>query len=225
MKKKTNKTPKAETSPVDTSEDLAKDAAASEGKGTEKTDSKEGKKEENAAQSSKEAGAELPPITTVDEAIKVIAELQAQLREAREKEKQANDQSLRLQADFINFRKRKEKELADHVRFANEDVFKQLIPILDNFERTLVAIEKTDNLSSIKEGIVTVNKSMKRQLSKAGLEGFDAKNKEFDSSLHEAVTAVPVEDEKMKGKVIDQLEKGYKLKDKVIRYAKVVVGE
>lgn len=135
------------------------------------------------------------------------------------------DQNLRLQADFQNFRKRKEKELAEHVRFANEDLIKHLLPILDNFDRTLAAIEKTDNLAAIKEGIGLVDHSMKKSLEKIGLKPIESKELTFDPNFHEAISTVPIQDEAKKGKVIDEVEKGYILKEKVIRYAKVIVGE
>ena len=162
---------------------------------------------------------------SLEEAMEAIAKLQLELRTAKAEAKDAQETSLRLQADFVNFRKRQEKEAANTIRFANEDLLLKLLPILDNFDRTLATIEKTDNLSAIKEGIVLVEKNMRKQLNKVGLEPVEAKGKEFDSELHEAITAVPVEDEGQKGKVIDEVEKGYKLKDRVIRYAKVVVGE
>ncbi|MCL4167905.1 UNVERIFIED_CONTAM: hypothetical protein GTU68_048823 [Idotea baltica] len=114
--------------------------------------------------------------------------------------------------------------MSDTVRYANQELILLLLPIIDNFDRTLDAIEKTDNLAAIKDGISVVEKSMKNQLTKIGLEPIASVEKEFDSELHEAVTSVPVEDGK-KGKVIDEVEKGYKLKDKVIRFSKVIVGE
>lgn len=162
---------------------------------------------------------------SLDDAMKALAEMQLRLRTAEEEAQQAKEQAMRLQADFVNFRKRQEKEAAQTIRFANEDLLGKLLPILDNFDRTLDSIDKTDNLSAIKEGIGMVGKSMRRQLDKVGLEPIEAKGKLFDSEVHEAITTVPVEDEKQKGMVIDEVEKGYKLKDRVIRYAKVVVGE
>lgn len=165
------------------------------------------------------------PFGTLEEALAAIGNLQVDLRTARAQADEAKNQALRLQADFQNFRRRQEKELGNTIRFANEDLMKQLLPILDNFTRTLDAVEKTDNLSAIKEGIAMVDKSMRRQLTKAGLEPIDSKGKPFDSELHEAITAIPAPSEEQKGMVIDEVEKGYKLKDRVLRYAKVVVGE
>ena len=137
---------------------------------------------------------------------------------------ESQDQYLRLQAEFQNFRKRKERELGEAIRFANAELLLKLLPILDNFERTLDAIEKTDNLSAIKDGITLVDQSMKKQLEKTGLVLIESVGQPFDVDLHEAITAVEVEDEK-KGKVIEEVEKGYKFKDKVLRFSKVIVGE
>ena len=162
---------------------------------------------------------------SLEDAMKVIADLQVKLRNANNEVETHKDKALRLQADFDNFRKRKSKEMADNIRFANQDLLKNLLPILDNFGRTLEAIEKTDNLAAVKEGIAMVDSNMQRQLTKIGLEPIEAKGKEFDSEYHEAISSVPIDDEEMKGKVIDEIEKGYKFKDRVIRFSKVIVGE
>ncbi len=135
------------------------------------------------------------------------------------------DQLMRMQAEFVNFRKRKEKEMLDTIRFANEELIKTLLPIVDNFGRTLDAIEKTDNLAAIKEGIRIVDHSMKYQLEKIGVKPIDCLNKDFDAQYHDAISSVPVEEDEKKGKVLDEVEKGYMLKDKVIRFSKVIVGE
>ena len=162
---------------------------------------------------------------SLEDAMKVIAHLQLKLRDAKNIADESKDKVLRLQADFDNFRKRKAKETADNIRFANQDLLVNLLPVLDNFDRTLDAIEKTDNLAAIKEGISMVDSSMKRQLTKIGLEPIDAKGKKFDLDLHEAISMIPIDDEEQKDKVIEEIEKGYKFKDRVIRFSKVIVGE
>jgi len=111
------------------------------------------------------------------------------------------------------------------VRFANEDLIKNLLPILDNFDRTLDAIEKSDNLAAIKEGISLVDSSMKYQLQKIGLEPIACKGKPFDPALHDAISSLEVEEEEKKGTILDEVERGYVLKDKVIRFSKVIVAE
>ena len=162
---------------------------------------------------------------SLKKALRIIANLEKELSETKDNLQESSDQVLRLQADFENFRKRKIKEQADTIRFSNQELMVNLLPVLDNFERTLKAIEKTDNLTAIKEGINLVNTSMFKQLNKIGLEPIDSIGKEFDSELHEAISTVPVEDESKKGMVIDEVEKGYKLKERVIRFSKVIVGE
>lgn len=173
----------------------------------------------------KHAGSKGEGLPSLEEAMEVIAKLQLENRDLKESLAGFDGQNKRLQADFINFRKRKEKEVSDMVRFANEDLLKTLLPILDNFDRTLDAIEKTDNLSAVKEGIGLVSNSLRKQLVKVGLEPINTEIKTFDPALHEAITTVPVEDEAQKGQILEFVEQGYKLKDRVIRYAKVVVGE
>ncbi len=168
---------------------------------------------------------EVEDIASVDEAIEVIAQLKLKLRESEEEKKQLSERVLRLQADFDNFRKRKTKELADGIRFANQDLILQLLPILDNFDRTLKAIEGTDNLTAIKEGIELVSSNFRKQFSKIGVEPIDSIGKDFDSEIHEAITSIPVEEEEKKGAVVDEVEKGYKFKDRIIRFSKVIVVE
>lgn len=160
-----------------------------------------------------------------EEAMKAVAQLQLELREARSQADEMKDKLVRLQADFENFRKRKTKEVADTVRFANQDLLVSLLPILDNFARTLDAIEKTDNLAAVKEGIGMVDNNMRHQLTKIGLEPIECVGKPFDSEIHEAISSIPVEEEEKKGLIIDEVEKGYKYREKVIRFSKVIVGE
>ncbi|MEM6803026.1 MAG: nucleotide exchange factor GrpE [Bacteroidota bacterium] len=164
-------------------------------------------------------------ITSVDEALEVIAQLTLKLRDTEAEKKQLSERVLRLQADFDNFRKRKTKELADGVRFANQDLILQLLPIIDNFDRTLKAIEETDNMTAMKEGIELVASNFKKQFAKIGVEPIESLGKEFDSEIHEAITSIPVEEEEKKGAIVDVVEKGYKFKERIIRFSKVIVGE
>ena len=147
-----------------------------------------------------------------------IARLKAALEEAE-------DQNMRLKADFANFRKRKEKEMANTVVYANATLLKELLPVLDDFERTLAVMEKSDNLAAIKSGIEGVNKNLNRILAKVGMEPIGTeKGDEFDSNFHEAITTVDMGEE-FSGKVFDIMERGYRLRERVLRYSKVVVGE
>lgn len=154
-----------------------------------------------------------------------IEVLQKELEETQNKLQEAQNYTLRLNADFVNMRKRKDKEMGELIKFANEDLIKQLLPVVDDFERSLEAMEKSDNLAAIKEGIHGVNRHMNNILKRIGLEEVVAVGETFNSEIHEAITTIPAPEEDQVGKVIDQIEKGYKLKDKIIRFAKVIVGE
>lgn len=154
-----------------------------------------------------------------------IEALQKELEETQDKLQEAQNYTLRLNADFVNMRKRKEKEMGELMKFANEDLIKQLLPVVDDFGRSLEAMEKSDNLAAIKEGILGVNRHMHNILTKIGLAEITTIGETFSSEIHEAITTIPAPEEDQKGKVIDQIEKGYRLKDKIIRFPKVIVGE
>lgn len=178
---------------------------------------------ENAAENTAEAPENAADTADVTPEA-MIAALSAELARTREELNNEKDAHLRLQAEFVNFRKRKEKEASDSIRFANADMAKTLLPLLDDFERTLSVIEKTDNLAAIKEGIEMVNKNFVRIFGKIGVQAIeDPKGKPFDSNLHEVITTVSLPDQA--DIVIDVVEKGYVYHDKVIRFTKVVVAE
>jgi molecular chaperone GrpE len=168
---------------------------------------------------------ELPlEVEAVSEGDDALATMQLELEAAKARAQEASDQYVRLLAEFDNFRKRSRREYESLQEYASEKVLTSLLPVLDDFDRTLTAMEKTDNLTSIKEGITLVTTKLHRTLEKEGLNLIDTQGADFDSGLHEAIHSIEVEDAK-KGKVLEQAEKGYRLKDKVIRYAKVIVGE
>jgi molecular chaperone GrpE len=130
------------------------------------------------------------------------------------------DKNLRIFAEFDNFRKRTAKERIELYSTANKDIMTSLLPILDNFERSIKANNYTDE-----DGPVLIYKQLKAELEKKGLnEMEDPIGKKLDTDFHEAITNIPAPSKKGKGKVIDVIEKGYLLSDKVLRYAKVVVG-
>ena len=142
-----------------------------------------------------------------------------------DKYNELNDKYLRLYSDFDNFRKRTMKEKADLISNANAGVLKDLLTVLDDFERAIVSNENTEDVSGLKEGFHLIYNKFNTLLSAKGLKPMDSKGTPFDLDLHEAITNVPVEKAEDKGKVIDVVEKGYYLNEKVIRYAKVVVGQ
>lgn len=132
------------------------------------------------------------------------------------------DTYTRLYADFDNYKKRSLKERSELIRFAGSDVVTSLLPVLDDFERALKSFGDEEN--TMKEGIQLIYSKLVNTLEQRGLKAIESIGTDFNVDFHEAVSNVPVEDESQKGKVIDELEKGYSMHDKVIRYAKVVVG-
>ncbi len=135
-----------------------------------------------------------------------------------------NDKYLRLYSEFDNFRKRTIKEKSDLLKTAGEDVLKAILPVIDDFERAIKANENVTEVEPIKEGVHLIYNKLKHVTQHKGLTPFETKGEVFSDDLMEAITHVPAPSDDMKGKVIDEIEKGYKLGDKVIRFAKVVVG-
>ena len=139
-------------------------------------------------------------------------------------ERQWQDKYLRLVAEFDYYRKRTLKEKMDLVASGGEDVIKSLLGVMDDIDRALVAMSQTDDIESVRKGIELIHQKLLDTLHAKGVQEIEAIGSELDTDLHEAVAKLPVEDDK-KGKIIDVVQQGYKLKDTVVRYAKVVVGE
>lgn len=135
-----------------------------------------------------------------------------------------NDKYLRLFAEFDNYKRRTQKERIELLQTAGKDVIVSLLPVLDDFDRANKAIESATDINPIREGITLVHNKLKSVLGQKGLKEMESINTVFDTDNHEAITRIPAPNEEMKGKVMDELEKGYTLNDKVIRFAKVVVG-
>lgn len=146
----------------------------------------------------------------------------AQLEEELAKEKK---EYLFLMADFDNFRKRTLKEKAELIRNGGEKVLGELLPVLDDFERALQAINSGNDVESLKEGVNLIYGKFVQYLEKNQVKEIISTDADFDTELHDAVTTFPVDDESKKGKVIDTVQKGYMINDKVLRHAKVVVGQ
>lgn len=144
------------------------------------------------------------------------------LKEQLEKEKK---EYLFLMAEFDNFRKRTLKEKSEIIKNAGENVLKGLLPIMDDFERGIKAAESTPDSDSIKEGVNLIYNKLKKYLNQNGVKEIDPADDTFDTEKHEAISVVPVPDEEKKGKILDTVEKGYTINDKVLRHAKVVVGQ
>jgi len=135
-----------------------------------------------------------------------------------------NDKYLRLFAEFDNYKRRTQKERIELLQTAGKDVIVSLLTILDDFDRANKAAETAVEVGPIKEGVQLVHNKLMSVLGQKGLKVMESINTPFDTDLHEAITKVPAPSEELKGKVIDELEKGYTLNEKVIRFAKVVVG-
>lgn len=142
-----------------------------------------------------------------------------------EKYAELNDRFLRLYAEFDNYRKRTNKERVELISTANAGILFDLLPVLDDFERAILNNETAEEINGVKEGFHLIFNKFKNSLESKGLKPMHAKGQPFDSELHEAIANVPAPSNKEKGKVIEDVEKGYYLNDKVIRFAKVVVGQ
>lgn len=134
------------------------------------------------------------------------------------------DKYLRLYADLENFRRRTAKEKMELLANANEGMLVALLPTVDDFERAMQSIETTDDIAAVKEGISLIYNKLSRTLESKGLKPMTAKGEVFDADLHESITQFPAPSDDLKGKVIEETERGYYLNNKVIRFAKVIVG-
>lgn len=182
---------------------------------SEKESNKEGVNPSEGEQATTGAGVEEPAEITIEEK---LSELEGQVAKERK-------EYLFLMAEFDNFRKRTLKEKSEIIKNAGENVLKGLLPIMDDFERGIKASEGAEDSSSIIEGMVLIYNKLKKYLSQNGVKEFDPSDDNFDTEKHEAISVVPVPDESKKGKILDTVEKGYMINDKVLRHAKVVVGQ
>ena len=135
-----------------------------------------------------------------------------------------NDKYIRLYSEFDNYRKRTNKEKLDLIATASAGVLKDMVGINDDFERAIANNENVNDIEAVKEGFKLIYNKFKSTLEAKGLKAMEAKGKDFDPDLHEAIANIPAPSEDLKGKIVDDVEKGYYLNDKVLRYAKVVVG-
>lgn len=153
--------------------------------------------------------------TTEDNALQQLTEKCAEL----------TDKNLRLMAEFDNYRRRTIKEKADIIKNAGENIFKDMLPLVDDFERALSNIQPTPENQSLREGVEIIYNKFVNFLAQNGVKAIETEGKAFDVEFHEAITTIPVPEEEKKGKIIDCTTKGYTLNEKVIRFSKVVVGE
>jgi molecular chaperone GrpE len=169
----------------------------------------------------KDTGEPVADQKTEDPSTEKVNELEEKLRKQIE---ELRDTNLRLHAEFDNYRKRSIKERIEMSKTASEEVIVDLLPVLDDFERALQNFDNKKTSSAFLEGIQLIYNKLAKTLSNKGLDEIQAMGQAFDTDYHEAISNVPAENEKQKDKIIDVVQKGYKLHGKVIRFAKVIVG-
>ncbi len=152
-------------------------------------------------------------------------QLEQKLEETEAQLSEVKDKYIRLLAEFENFKRRNMKERLELMSTAAQDTMSVILPVLDDFDRAKKNAESDNSNESFSEGVTLVYNKIYSALSQKGLKPMDSNGVDFDPEYHEAITEIPAPTEEMKGKVIDTIEKGYFLKDKIIRYAKVVVGK
>ena len=155
----------------------------------------------------------------------VEEQLANMLAEAQQMVNEERDKYLRLSAEFDNYRKRTLKEKAELIKNGGEKTLTAILPVLDDFERALLTMEKSENAAEIRIGVELIYNKFVTILKQNGLQKIETEGKDFDTDYHEAIAMVPTPDESQKGKVLDCIQTGYILNDKVIRHAKVAVGE
>ncbi|MDR2127101.1 MAG: nucleotide exchange factor GrpE [Prevotellaceae bacterium] len=161
----------------------------------------------------------------IENSTETANEIQAEEVTFEEKLAEANEKYLRLSAEFDNYRKRTAREKLEILRNGGEEIIKGLLPVIDDFDRCIASLETAVDIEAIKEGIALIQNKLLGFLKSQGLTEINTTDCELDTNVHDAVTKFPVSDESKKGKIIDIAQKGYKLNDKVIRFAKVIVGE
>jgi molecular chaperone GrpE len=190
--------------------------------------------EENVKGTDKVEGTEVTEenkvVTIPDEEVKGEAGETKRKKISKEKElesklKEQHDKYLRLAAEFDNYRKRTMKERIELTQYVSTELITRILPVIDDFERAIDSMRSTQDIDVVRQGIELIYNKFKDYLNQQGVKEIDALNQEFNTDYHDAVTKFPVQENELKGKVIEVVHKGYTLNDKVIRYSKVVVGE
>lgn len=183
----------------------------------EEAENKVNENEEVTAQN-EEANTENNTEEIVEETLDPLAEKEAKIVEL-------NDKFLRLYSEFDNYRKRTAKEKIDIIKTAGENVIKDLLPIVDDFKRASEANKTIEDANALKEGFELISNKFYKSLEAKGLKSIEAKGEVFNADIHEALTNIPAPSKDLVGKVVDVIEDGYYLGDKIIRFPKVVVGQ
>ena len=170
-------------------------------------------------------------VENVEEIVEILSENQEEtaaeqnFSELEEKYNSLNDNYLRLMAEYDNYRKRTIREKADLIRNGGESVILSILAAVDNFERAIKANETATDIDAVKEGVELIYQQLTATLKQQGVKEIETENVDFDTEFHEAITTIPAPSEELKGKILDCTQKGYLLNDKVIRFAKVIIGE
>mgnify|MGYP003329691861 CR=1 FL=1 len=151
--------------------------------------------------------------------------LKKENKELKDKVEELNDKYLRLMAEMDNMRKRNVKERMEWITTAGQEILNSMLPVLDDFNRAAKTFETASDITAVKEGVQLIHQKLQNTLSAKGLKPMKSIGELFNPEMHEAITEIPVADENMKGRVVDEVECGYYLNEKIIRYAKVVVGK
>lgn len=175
--------------------------------------------------SNEESAAETPSEQTTEEELNAEEKLVKELEEANKTIEDQKDKYLRLSAEFDNYRKRTLKEKAELIKNGGEKAINAILPILDDLERALQNMQQSDDIKAIYEGIELIYQKSLKNLSHEGLEQMKPIGEDFNTDYHEAIALVPATEDGQKGKILDCVQTGYKLNDKVIRHAKVVVAQ
>ncbi|MBE6275512.1 MAG: nucleotide exchange factor GrpE [Bacteroides sp.] len=177
-----------------------------------------GQNEENQAEETTQEETENQELTAEEQLANMLAEAQQMVEEQK-------DKYLRLSAEFDNYRKRTLKEKAELIKNGGEKTLTAILPVLDDFERALKNMEASEETRAMKEGVELIFSKFQKILGQEGLQKIETEGKEFDTDFHEAIALIPAPSEDLKGKILDCVQTGYMLNEKVIRHAKVAVAQ
>ena len=188
---------------------------------------KEMKAEELTVEETQNTAEEQPQNDQAEEAAPLTHEeqLEKELEEAQTAIEEQKDKYLRLSAEFDNYRKRTIKEKAELILNGGEKSISSILPVIDDFERAIKTMETAKDVSAVKEGVELIYNKFMAVLAQNGVKVIETKDQPLDTDYHEAIAVIPAPSEEQKGKILDCVQTGYTLNDKVIRHAKVVVGE
>ena len=186
---------------------------------------KEKMAEELNVEETKDTAEEQPQNDQAEEAAPLTHEEQLELEDAQAVIEEQKDKYLRLSAEFDNYRKRTMKEKAELILNGGEKSISSILPVIDDFERAIKTMETAKDVKAVKEGVELIYNKFMAVMAQNGVKVIETKDQPLDTDYHEAIAVIPAPSEEQKGKILDCVQTGYTLNDKVIRHAKVVVGE